>query len=126
MTTVLASYNEFRMLRNDLIKKGLLGHLVKLKDIANRSLDGELRRAKRTAGLDGTMTFCVNTLSQYDPPPLSIPITADIRTFDWKALGEKQFDTAGRYYDVIMMDPPWQLATANPTRGVHDGALTYL
>lgn len=21
-------------------------------------------------------------------------------------------------FDVIMMDPPWQLATANPTRGV--------
>lgn len=57
-------------------------------------------------------------LSQYDPPPLSIPINADIRTFDWEKLGQTQFATTGRYFDVIMMDPPWQLATANPTRGV--------
>ena len=24
----------------------------------------------------------------------------------------------GRLFDVIAMDPPWQLSTANPTRGV--------
>lgn len=62
--------------------------------------------------------MCVNILSQYDPPPLSIPINADIRTFNWENLGKMQFATTGRYFDVIMMDPPWQLATANPTRGV--------
>lgn len=64
------------------------------------------------------MKQCIECLSQYDPPPLSIPINADIRNFDWKGLGKRQFELAGRYYDVIMMDPPWQLATANPTRGV--------
>ena len=64
------------------------------------------------------MQQIVNFLSQYDPPPFSIPINADIRTFDWEGLGKKQFEMVGRYYDVIMMDPPWQLATANPTRGV--------
>ncbi|KAK8794419.1 hypothetical protein WA171_003542 [Blastocystis sp. BT1] len=119
ITTVLASYDEFRALRNDLIKKGLMGRLVKLKDLSSfRALDSETRRSKLSSDLNDDMAFCVNKLSQYDPPPLSIPITADIRTFDWKALGQKQFDTTGRYYDVIMMDPPWQLATANPTRGV--------
>jgi len=25
---------------------------------------------------------------------------------------------AGRMFDVITMDPPWQLSSANPTRGV--------
>ena len=25
---------------------------------------------------------------------------------------------AGRLFDIICMDPPWQLSTANPTRGV--------
>ena len=64
------------------------------------------------------MHTCIDKLSQYDPPPLSVPINADIRNFDWAAFGERQFEVAGRYYDVIMMDPPWQLATANPTRGV--------
>ena len=64
------------------------------------------------------MKACVTELSQYAPPPLSIPINADIRTFDWEKLGQTQFATTGRYFDVIMMDPPWQLATANPTRGV--------
>ena len=64
------------------------------------------------------MISCIDKLSQYDPPPLSVPINADIRNFDWAAFGERQFEVAGRYYDVIMMDPPWQLATANPTRGV--------
>lgn len=27
-------------------------------------------------------------------------------------------ETFGDGFDAIMMDPPWQLATANPTRGV--------
>ena len=66
------------------------------------------------------MKACVNVLSQHDPPPLSIPINADIRTFDWERLGRIQHETTGRYFDVIMMDPPWQLATANPTRGVRN------
>ena len=118
---MLASYDEFRALRNDLMNKGLMRHLVKLKDLSLfRAFESESRRGKLCADLNADMTYCVETLSQYDPPPLSIPITADIRTFDWKALGQKQFDTTGRYYDVIMMDPPWQLATANPTRGVGD------
>lgn len=26
--------------------------------------------------------------------------------------------SAGRLFDVITIDPPWQLSSANPTRGV--------
>lgn len=33
-------------------------------------------------------------------------------TYDWSSLA------ASTQFDVIMMDPPWALATANPTRGV--------
>jgi len=45
-------------------------------------------------------------------PEHCIPIRKDVRFVDWDALSnEIQFD-------VIMMDPPWQLASANPTRGV--------
>lgn len=64
------------------------------------------------------MRYCVQTLSRYDPPPDSIPLRADIRTFDWERLANAQRELTGRLFDVIMMDPPWQLATANPTRGV--------
>ena len=110
------------MFRNDLIKKGLLHRLTRLKEmVAVRGADAETDSNAISSGLDASMQFSVDTLSQYDPPPLSIPINADIRTFDWKSLGERQFETTGRYYDVIMMDPPWQLATANHTRGVCSG-----
>jgi N6-adenosine-specific RNA methylase IME4 len=43
----------------------------------------------------------------------SIAINADVRTFDWKRLGNIQ------KFDVITMDPPWQIAVANVTRGVN-------
>jgi mRNA (2'-O-methyladenosine-N6-)-methyltransferase len=50
--------------------------------------------------------------SEWQVPPHCIPIHANVTTFDWSRLyGVTSFD-------VIMMDPPWQLATANPTRGV--------
>jgi hypothetical protein len=53
--------------------------------------------------------------SEWQVPPHCIPIHANVTTYDWRRLyGHTQFD-------VIMMDPPWQLATANPTRGVSLG-----
>jgi len=45
-------------------------------------------------------------------PPHCIPIHANVTTFDWARLA------SAAQFDVVMMDPPWQLATANPTRGV--------
>ncbi|KAG2430093.1 hypothetical protein HXX76_010192 [Chlamydomonas incerta] len=50
--------------------------------------------------------------AEWQVPPHCVPIHANVTTFDWPSLyNHAQFD-------VIMMDPPWQLATANPTRGV--------
>jgi mRNA m6A methyltransferase catalytic subunit len=54
-------------------------------------------------------------LVDYCVPPHSVPIRADVTTFDFKSLGRVV------QFDVIMMDPPWQLASANPTRGVTIG-----
>jgi len=51
-------------------------------------------------------------------PPYCVPIRADIRQFDFKKLADTQKKLSGRLFDVIMTDPPWMLATANPTRGV--------
>lgn len=51
------------------------------------------------------------------PPSLSTPIRADICTFGFDSCPELQCS-----FDVILMDPPWQLAGQQPTRGV---ALAY-
>ncbi|EFJ52553.1 hypothetical protein VOLCADRAFT_116042, partial [Volvox carteri f. nagariensis] len=50
--------------------------------------------------------------SEWQVPPHCVPIHANVTTFDWPSLYEHC------QFDVVMMDPPWQLATANPTRGV--------
>ena len=50
--------------------------------------------------------------AEWQVPPHCIPIHANVTTYDWSRL------VASTQFDVIMMDPPWQLATANPTRGV--------
>ena len=50
-------------------------------------------------------------LLAWQVPPHCIPIHANVTTYDWRPL------IASTQFDVVMMDPPWQLATANPTRG---------
>ncbi|GLI60997.1 hypothetical protein VaNZ11_003254, partial [Volvox africanus] len=50
--------------------------------------------------------------SEWQVPPHCVPIHANVTTFDWTSLYQHC------QFDVVMMDPPWQLATANPTRGV--------
>jgi hypothetical protein len=42
--------------------------------------------------------------------------TSHAVTFD--KIRTEMLKTTGQLFDVIHMDPPWQLATANPTRGV--------
>ena len=50
--------------------------------------------------------------ADWQVPPQCIPIHANVVNYDWSRL------TALTQFDVVMMDPPWALATANPTRGV--------
>jgi len=47
-----------------------------------------------------------------------IPISANVTDFKFDKLGQVQKQLAGRLFDVITMDPPWQLSSSNPTRGV--------
>lgn len=49
---------------------------------------------------------------QFKPPTWCVPIRADVTDFDFTALAD------ATQFDVIHMDPPWQLASATPTRGV--------
>jgi len=69
------------------------------------------------------------TKSKY--PDKCIPVCADIREFKFKNLAEKQMELTGQLFDIIMMDPPWQLSSSQPTRGVaiaydtlHDNIIT--
>ena len=47
-----------------------------------------------------------------------IPLSVNVTSFDFDKLAKSQLDTMGRLFDVITIDPPWQLSSANPTRGV--------
>jgi len=47
-----------------------------------------------------------------------IPITEDVRTFDFTKLANSHKAITGQLFDVIMMDPPWRIASSSPTRGV--------
>lgn len=55
---------------------------------------------------------------QKNTPEDCIPINADVRIFDFEKLIDCQLQVKGKLFDVIMMDPPWQLSGATPTRGV--------
>jgi len=48
----------------------------------------------------------------------SIPLSDNVKSFDFERLAAQQQKHGGRLFDVISCDPPWQLSSANPTRGV--------
>ncbi|KAI3436598.1 hypothetical protein D9Q98_006015 [Chlorella vulgaris] len=77
---------------------------------------GEAADAEGQEGIEG-VDWRYGSVDELDArewqvPPHCIPIHANVTTYDWSQL------IAATQFDVIMMDPPWQLATANPTRGV--------
>ncbi|KAG2200672.1 hypothetical protein INT47_005828 [Mucor saturninus] len=51
-------------------------------------------------------------LAEFEAPKWCVPIKANVMTFDWDKLAKNV------QFDVIVTDPPWQLATNAPTRGV--------
>lgn len=65
-----------------------------------------------------------NSLDCLNPesPLGSRPIRADIRKFDFKSFITTEHSISpsgnGGFFDVILMDPPWQLAGQAPSRGV--------
>jgi len=56
--------------------------------------------------------------SKSDVPELAIPISADVTMFNFDHLARTQMGFTSQLFDVIMMDPPWQLSTSHPSRGV--------
>ena len=80
-------------------------------------LDGEGKPDAQEGADDGLIEGNVDDIDpkEWMVPPQCIPVHANVVTYDWSKL----YDHTD--FDVIMMDTPWQLATANPTRGVSLG-----
>jgi mRNA (2'-O-methyladenosine-N6-)-methyltransferase len=51
-------------------------------------------------------------LEEFQAPEWCVPIKANVLDFEWDLLAKSC------QFDVISMDPPWQLASHQPTRGV--------
>jgi len=54
-------------------------------------------------------------------PKNCIPINTNVLTFNFSDFAAFHKERTGRLFDVIMMDPPWQLSSSSPTRGVAIG-----
>jgi len=101
----------------DRLEKGILKKL-KAKEEANdrKAKEEEIKEAERIKS--GAAVVKSTRDMGWIVPQYSVPIRADIRQFPFAELAAKQKQLSGRLFDAIMMDPPWMLATANPTRGV--------
>jgi N6-adenosine-specific RNA methylase IME4 len=92
-----------------------LDHLHSLTDAQIEAqiaeIDLELEQAKFTAPQGMRIVVPFDEEIQQ-----SVAITADVRTFDWELLGRMA------QFDVVLMDPPWQIQGNQPTRGLD---LTY-
>lgn len=91
--------------------------LHRVKAEAERTIrDAEVEIKKLEKEFYANEQKICETNSSY--PEHCVPISADIRKFNFKALAEKQKELTGQLFDVIMIDPPWQLSSSQPTRGV--------
>lgn len=75
-----------------------------------------MRRRRRIEVSSSVIIIVKQPVCQY--PENCIPISTDIRTFNFSKLAAEHKKLTGKLFDVIMMDPPWQLSSSNPTRGV--------
>ncbi|KAJ1647048.1 hypothetical protein J3B02_001030 [Coemansia erecta] len=79
-------------------------------------LEREIADLEKKCGVEGATETKAKTteidLSEFKAPEWSVPIRANVMNFDWEKLA------SACQFDVILMDPPWQLASQAPTRGV--------
>ncbi|KAG0311824.1 hypothetical protein BGZ97_011615 [Linnemannia gamsii] len=74
--------------------------------------EDESSKASAGNGEEGDGDDEGDDLEEFEAPEWCVPIKANVMTYDWDSLA------AECQFDVILMDPPWQLATHAPTRGV--------
>ncbi|EFN58866.1 hypothetical protein CHLNCDRAFT_50385 [Chlorella variabilis] len=105
-------------------KAALSDVLEELKRLGVDTGEEEAGDAEGQEGVEG-VDWRYGSVEELDPsewqvPPHCIPIHANVTTYDWSRL------IRATQFDVVMMDPPWQLATANPTRGLTDQHIAQL
>ena len=61
--------------------------------------------------LEGELSLITKT-SDFHAPEMCVPIKCNVLDFEWDILSKTT------QFDIITMDPPWQLASSQPTRGV--------
>ncbi|KAG0005959.1 hypothetical protein BGZ79_000067 [Entomortierella chlamydospora] len=96
-------------------EKELIATLEQLtRDIESLENPGqdETKADGEGAGEDEVGEDDADDLEEFEAPEWCVPIKANVMTYDWDSLA------AECQFDVILMDPPWQLATHAPTRGV--------
>ncbi|KAJ2743480.1 hypothetical protein GGI20_003703 [Coemansia sp. BCRC 34301] len=80
-------------------------------------LEKEIAELEKKCGVEGSSADAATKageadMSEFKAPEWSVPIRANVMNFDWEKLA------SACQFDVILMDPPWQLASQAPTRGV--------
>ncbi|KAJ1813812.1 hypothetical protein LPJ56_001699 [Coemansia sp. RSA 2599] len=79
-------------------------------------LEKEIADLEKKCGVEGAAEAKAKVaaidMSEFKAPEWSVPIRANVMNFDWEKLA------SACQFDVILMDPPWQLASQAPTRGV--------
>jgi len=88
-----------------------LEYQLKLLENEISKVESELGDLDKTTR-DKTTSDDLIEIKHFVVPQFSVPIRSDVRIFPWKKLGN------WCQFDVVMMDPPWQLASSAPTRGV--------
>ena len=119
------------------IFKGDVAHvarIAKLKEEKKQALEAKRKAADKENSKNNEEKHSNNNDGDDDdeddgmwkPPPHAVPICGDVRKIDFDKLCKSQIKARGRLFDIITMDPPWQLASANPTRGVALGCVPHI
>ncbi|KAJ2645640.1 hypothetical protein IWW40_005930 [Coemansia sp. RSA 1250] len=75
-------------------------------------LEKEIADLEKKCGVEDKSQAANIDMSEFLAPKWSVPIRANVMNFEWERLAQ------ACQFDVILMDPPWQLASQAPTRGV--------
>ena len=91
-----------------------------LKTLENEFIEEESKKLKFHLSKNNTETCMISQFDINNKFNLSssIPINSDINTFDFTKLADYHKKITNSLFNVIMIDPPWQIGSANPTRGV--------
>ncbi|CAO3700132.1 unnamed protein product [Rhizopus stolonifer] len=96
---------------SDKTLKGLLRQEIDL-ELQIEAIRSQITQLEEKLGTNNSNYLDDQDLEEFEAPEWCIPINANVMTYDWDSLAKEV------QFDVIVTNPPWQLATHAPTRGV--------